>query len=140
MSEFLTDQFILENKYAEQLYFDHAQKMPIIDYHNHLPPADIWNNRTFKDITEACLEGYHYKRCAVRALGVYEASSSAGSDSYEAFNVRAQSIPFSLREPLYHSTPRELKAACGVEALLNATTARKIYALAPARLQETAHS
>src|SRR5690625_3359402 len=140
MSEFLTDQFILENKYAEQLYFDHAQKMPIIDYHNHLPPADIWNNRTFKDITAAWLEGDHYKWRAMRALGVDESYITGGADSYEKFKVWAQSVPFTMRNPLYHWTHMELKTYFGVEELLIENNARKIYDLTSARLQEPSHS
>lgn len=140
MSEFLNDQFILENKYAEQLYFDHARKMPIIDYHNHLPPADIWNNRKFEDITAAWLEGDHYKWRAMRALGVDESYITGGADPYDKFQVWAKSVPYTMRNPLYHWTHMELKTYFGIEELLNENNARKIYDLTSARLQETSHS
>ena len=90
MSKFINKNFILSNKYAEQLYFDHARDMPIIDYHNHLPPRDIYEERVYNDITEAWLEGDHYKWRAMRALGVDEEKITGGADSREKFRAWAE--------------------------------------------------
>lgn len=140
MSEFINDKFILENKYAEQLYFNHAREMPIIDYHNHLPPADIWEDRIFNNITEAWLEGDHYKWRAMRALGVDESMITGDADPYDKFAVWAKSVPYTMRNPLYHWTHMELKTYFGMGDLLDGSNARKVYDATTAQLQESTHS
>lgn len=140
MSDFIKDSFVLENKYAERLYFEHAKDMPIIDYHNHLPPAEIWGNRKFADLTEAWLEGDHYKWRAMRALGVEEDLITGKADPRDKFIAWAKSVPYTMRNPLYHWTHMELKAYFGVDDLLNGENAEKIYDAANEKLQQDSHS
>ncbi|MBY5958821.1 glucuronate isomerase [Membranicola marinus] len=140
MSKFLDKNFILENKYAEQLYFDHAKDMPIIDYHNHLPPKDIYQERVYKDITEAWLEGDHYKWRAMRALGVEEEKITGKAGSREKFRAWAESVPYTMRNPLYHWTHMELQTYFGIEELLHGGNADKIYDQASEMLNDSDNS
>src|SRR5699024_1330230 len=140
MSDFINDKFILENKFAEQLYFDHARDMPIIDYHNHLPPKDIWENRVFGNITEAWLEGDHYKWRAMRALGIDESEITGDADPYEKFVVWAKSVPYTMRNPLYHWMHMELMTYFGITDLLDESNAREVYEGTTAQLQDSSHS
>ncbi|GAA5220414.1 glucuronate isomerase [Membranihabitans marinus] len=127
MSDFIKENFILENDYARQLYFDHAAHQPIIDYHNHLPPKDIQDNRIYTNITEAWLEGDHYKWRAMRALGVDESFITGDHGPKEKFQKWAESVPYTMRNPLYHWTHLELKRYFGVNQLLNADSGSAIY-------------
>jgi len=127
MKKFLGKNFILQTKTARQLYHDHASKMPIIDYHCHLPPEDIATNRQFKTITEAWLEGDHYKWRAMRTNGVDEKYCTGDADDYEKFVKWAETVPYTMRNPLYHWTHMELKDPFGINSLLNKKSARKIY-------------
>jgi len=127
MSKFISKNFLLGNKYAERLYFDHAQDMPIIDYHNHLSSADIYNERVYNDITEAWLEGDHYKWRAMRALGVDEEKITGNAGSREKFRAWARSVPYTMRNPLYHWTHMELQTYFEISDLLNEDNGDKIY-------------
>lgn len=127
MGKFINDNFILGNKYAEQLYFDYARDMPIIDYHNHLPPAEICQERVYNDITEAWLEGDHYKWRAMRAMGIDEELITGGADPREKFRAWARTVPYTMRNPLYHWTHMELKTYFGINELLNGDNADEIY-------------
>lgn len=127
MKAFINKNFILENKYAKQLYFDHARDMPIIDYHNHLPPVDIYMERQYKDITEAWLEGDHYKWRAMRAMGYDEDLITGKAESREKFQAWAETVPYTMRNPLYHWTHMELKSYFGLTDLLNGDNADEIY-------------
>ncbi len=127
MGKFNKKKFILSNRYAEQLYFDHAQHMPIIDYHNHLPPSEIYQERIYNNITEAWLEGDHYKWRAMRALGIDEDLITGGAEPREKFRAWARSVPYTMRNPLYHWTHMELKTYFGINELLNEYNADEIY-------------
>lgn len=133
---FCGEDFLLENEHARYLYEHHASSMPIIDYHNHLSPQDIAGDRKFRDLTEAWLEGDHYKWRAMRTNGVSEEYCTGSVDPFSKFMKWAQTVPFTLRNPLYHWTHLELKNYFGVDRLLNAASAREIYEACTALLQD----
>jgi len=127
MKKFLDKNFILENKTAEQLYHDHAAKMPIIDYHCHLSPADIANDRKFENLTKIWLDGDHYKWRAMRTNGVDEKYITGDADDFTRFLKWSETVPYTMRNPLYHWTHMELQRPFGVDKILNADSAREIY-------------
>ena len=127
MKPFLGQDFLLTNKVAEVLYHDYAAKMPIIDYHNHLSPEDLAKNRQFKNITEAWLEGDHYKWRAMRANGIDE-KFITGDTSFEIkFQKWAETVPNTLRNPLYLWSHLELRRYFGIEEILNKHSSQSIY-------------
>ena len=140
MKKFLDKNFILENKTAEQLYHDHAAKMPIIDYHCHLSPADIANDRKFENLTKIWLDGDHYKWRAMRTNGVDEKYITGNADDFTRFLKWAETVPYTMRNPLYHWTHMELQRPFGVDKILNADTAREIYDSCTALLQKDEYS
>lgn len=127
MSSFINDDFMLSNKYAKELYHGHAEHMPIIDYHCHLIPQMIADNWQFKDITELWLGGDHYKWRAMRGNGVPEEYITGGMSSWEKFEKWAETMPYTMRNPLYHWTHLELKRVFGIDKLLSPATAREIF-------------
>ena len=127
MSEFIHENFLLENKTAEKLYHDFASKMPIIDYHCHLSPHDISIDRSFDNLTKIWLDGDHYKWRLMRANGVHEDYCTGGKDDFSKFEKWAETLPFIIRNPLYHWTHMELKDPFGITELLNGNNAKKIY-------------
>lgn len=127
MKKFLDENFLLHTKTAERLYHDYAKKMPIIDYHCHLPPDQIAADHRFENITQAWLYGDHYKWRAMRTNGVNESFITGNAGDWEKFEKWAQTVPYTLRNPLYHWTHLELKRYFGVEELLDGRTARKVY-------------
>ena len=127
MQTFITENFLLQTNTARKLYFDYVQHLPIIDYHNHLSPADIANNRNFNTITEAWLNGDHYKWRAMRANGIEENLITGNADDYAKFKAWAATVPYTMRNPLYHWTHLELKHPFNINELLNSETADKIY-------------
>src|SRR5687768_9488503 len=94
MKAFLSEDFILRTDTARKLYFDYAKDMPVIDYHNHLPPDEIAANRSFSTITEAWLKGDHYKWRAMRANGVNEDLITGNADDFTKFKVWAETVPY----------------------------------------------
>jgi glucuronate isomerase len=127
MKTFLSEDFLLDTDLARSLYFDHASKMPIIDYHCHLSPAEIADDKKFSNLTEIWLNGDHYKWRAMRANGVAEKYITGDAKDYEKFEKWAETVPFTMRNPLYHWTHMELKTPFGITSLLNSNTARDIY-------------
>jgi glucuronate isomerase len=127
MKKFLDDNFLLTNETAENLYHTHAASMPIIDYHCHLPPEDIASDRKFENLTKAWLEGDHYKWRGMRSNGVNEKYITGDATDWEKFQKWAETVPFTMRNPLYHWTHMELKKPFGVQQLLNKDSARSIY-------------
>jgi glucuronate isomerase len=127
MKQFLDDNFLLQTKTAEYLYHEHAKKMPVIDYHNHLIPQQIAENRKFDNVTQPWLYGDHYKWRAMRTNGVDEKYCTGNASDWEKFEKWAETVPHTLRNPLYHWTHLELKRYFGVDQLLNFSTARIIY-------------
>ncbi|GJM62494.1 glucuronate isomerase [Persicobacter diffluens] len=127
MANFLSKDFLLQSKTAQTLYHDTAAKMPVIDYHCHLSHKDIAENRQFNTITEAWLEGDHYKWRAMRTMGHEEAFCTGDKSDFEKFMVWAETVPFTLRNPLYHWTHLELQRYFGIHEILNKYSAEKIY-------------
>lgn len=140
MKKFLDDNFLLTNATAEHLYHGYAKDMPIIDYHNHLPPDEVAANKNFENITRVWLNGDHYKWRAMRTNGVEEAFITGDRSDWEKFNAWAATVPYTMRNPLYHWTHLELQRYFGISELLNADTARKIYDDTSAKLQTKAYS
>lgn len=136
MSKFIGEDFMLENDAARELYHEHAARMPIIDYHCHLVPQMIAENRRFGNITEAWLGGDHYKWRAMRANGVEEAYITGDKSDWEKFEKWAGTLPYAMRNPLYHWTHLELARIFGIDEVLSPRTAREIYEACNARLAE----
>ncbi|WP_255518142.1 glucuronate isomerase [Fulvivirga sp. M361] len=132
--QFIGADFLLENEIAEELYHEHASQMPIIDYHCHLSPEDLANDRQFKTLTEIWLEGDHYKWRAMRANGIEEKFITGNASDEDKFYKWADTVPFTLRNPLYHWTHLELRRYFGINDILNADTARAIYTEATSKL------
>jgi len=126
-SSFIQDNFLLKNKYAEELYHSYASKMPIIDYHNHLQPQEIAENKIFKNISEVWIQGDHYKWRAMRTMGVDEKYITGSASDKEKFQKWAETVPYTMRNPLYHWTHLELDRYFGIHELLNGESADKIY-------------
>ena len=124
---FITDNFLLQNKYAEELYHKYAAPQPIIDYHNHLPPAEIVADRQFETISQVWLSGDHYKWRAMRTLGVNERFITRDASDEEKFLAWAKTVPHTLRNPLYHWTHLELKRYFDIDELLNEQSGPEIY-------------
>lgn len=137
---FIHDDFLLTTPAARRLYHEFAAGQPILDYHNHLPPADIANNRRFANLFEIWLEGDHYKWRAMRSNGTPERYCTGDADPYEKFLAFARTIPHTLRNPLYHWTHLELKRYFGIDDLLDETTAPAIWEKANAMLHEDGFS
>lgn len=133
---FITEDFLLQSKIAENLYFNYAAELPIIDYHNHLSPRAIAENKQFETITQIWLDGDHYKWRAMRANGVEEKYITGNANDFEKFQKWAETVPYTLMNPLYHWTHLELKKYFGINKLLNPTTAKEIYNEANRLLQK----
>jgi glucuronate isomerase len=135
MKPFLSDDFLLTTKTAERLYHEYAAREPIIDYHCHLSPALIAANHQFANLTQIWLGGDHYKWRAMRGNGVPERYCTGDASDWEKFEMWARTVPFTLRNPLYHWTHMELKRPFGIaNRLLDGTTAREIYEQCNAKL------
>ena len=140
MPDFIHDDFLLESAAAKRLYHDYAAKMPIIDYHNHLSPAIIAHNLNFSNITEAWVDGDHYKWRAMRTSGVDESYCTGGKSDYEKFEKWAATVPYTMRNPLYHWTHLELKRYFGIHEILDPSSAMSIYENASAQIQTDSFS
>jgi glucuronate isomerase len=134
---FIHDDFLLQSAAARRLYHSYAAPQPILDFHCHLSPKLIAENRPFRDLTEICLEGDHYKWRAMRANGVPERFCTGDAEPYEKFLAWARTVPHTLRNPLYHWTHLELARYFDIHELLNETTAPAIWREANERLQST---
>lgn len=140
MKAFLDEHFLLKNKTAQTLYHEFAKDMPIIDYHNHLPPDQIANNINFANLTQVWLYGDHYKWRAMRTNGINEKYCTGNATDFEKFEQWAATVPYTLRNPLYHWTHLELQRYFNIHTLLTADTARDIYEEATALLQTASYS
>ena len=132
---FITDDFLLHSAAARRLYHEHAAGQPILDYHCHLPPADVARNRRFDNLFEIWLEGDHYKWRAMRANGVPERFCTGDAPPYEKFLAWAATVPRCLRNPLYHWTHLELQRYFGIDDLLDEQSAPAIWKAANERLR-----
>ncbi|MBE7176803.1 MAG: glucuronate isomerase [Mucilaginibacter polytrichastri] len=127
MKPFLDDDFLLNTETAKQLYHEYAAQMPIIDYHCHLPPQDIALNRQFENLSQIWLAGDHYKWRAMRINGVDESYCTGNRSDREKFTKWAETVPYTVRNPLYHWTHLELQRYFGITDLLSPKTADRIY-------------
>jgi glucuronate isomerase len=127
MKRFLDEDFLLDSPTAVRLYEEHARDLPIIDYHNHLPPDEIAADRRFENLTQAWLQGDHYKWRAMRANGVSEHFITGGASDREKFRKWAETVPYTVRNPLYQWTHLELKRYFGIDELLGPESADRIY-------------
>lgn len=137
---FITEDFLLENKFSQRLFHEYAAQMPIIDYHCHLPPNEIANNRQFENLTKIWLDGDHYKWRAMRTFGIDEKYVTGNASDKDKFIEWGKAVPYTLRNPLYHWTHLELQRYFDIDTLLNADTANDIYDEATAKLQSPEYS
>lgn len=124
---FLDENFLLENHTAAVLYHEYAKNQPIIDYHCHLPPDEIAQDKRFDNLTRIWLNGDHYKWRAMRTLGIPEAFVTGAADDFAKFEKWAAAVPYTARNPLYHWTHLELRRYFDIDKLLKPETAREIY-------------
>lgn len=140
MKEFMDRDFVLESDTARHLYRKHAEGVPIIDYHCHLDPAMIARDHRFDNLGEAWLAGDHYKWRAMRSNGVDEHFITGGASDREKFEKWAATVPYTMRNPLYHWTHLELRTSFGVTKLLGPATAHEIYDECTAKLRTPEYS
>ncbi|WP_205509131.1 glucuronate isomerase [Longitalea arenae] len=140
MKKFIDEHFLLQTPTAQKLYHEFAKQMPIIDYHCHLPPDQIANDTRFENLTQIWLYGDHYKWRAMRTNGVNEEYITGSKSDYEKFEKWAETVPYTLRNPLYHWTHLELQRYFGITEILDGRTARKVYDEATAKLQTKEYS
>ena len=133
---FLTENFLLQNETAQVLYHNYAKKMPIYDYHCHIDPKDIYENRRFENITQVWLGGDHYKWRIMRSNGVDEYYITGAAPDREKFQKFAEALPRCIGNPMYHWCHLELKNFFGYEGVLNGETAQEVWELAEKKLQE----
>ena len=137
---FITEDFLLQSEFAKKLYHSYAKDLPIIDYHCHLSPQDIARDRQFANLTSIWLEGDHYKWRAMRTLGVDEKFITGNAADAEKFEKWAFTVPYTVRNPLYHWTHLELKRYFGVDQLLTPESAKEIYTSCSDQLKKPGNS
>jgi glucuronate isomerase len=140
MQTFIGEHFLLDTQAARKLYHDHAKGQPIIDFHTHLPPQEIANDRQFENLAQVWLGGDHYKWRAMRTNGVPEKYCTGDATDFEKFQKWAETVPHTMRNPLYHWTHMELKQGFGIDKLLTPATAGEIYQEATEKLQQEDYS
>jgi glucuronate isomerase len=139
-ARFITRDFLLETPLARMLFHEIAADLPIIDYHNHLSPRDVAEDRRFENLTRLWLAGDHYKWRAMRTLGVPERFVTGNASDWEKFERWAACVPHTARNPLYHWTHMELMEPLGIRERLNAVSAARVWKAANAKLAEPAFS
>ena len=127
MKTIINEEFMLHNEPAKRLYHEHAERLPIIDYHCHISPEMIASNHRFRDLTELMLGGDHYKWRIMRASGVDERLITGDADPFETFQAYAKSLESAIGNPLYHWTHLELYRYFGIDEALTEESARRIY-------------
>ena len=140
MRSFLDEDFLLETATAQRLYHDHAARMPVVDYHCHLSPHLIADDHCFENLTKAWIDGDHYKWRAMRANGVPERYCTGDAPDREKFERWAETVPYTMMNPLYHWTHLELRRYFGIDTLLNPQTAEILYDACTVQLQTPAFS
>jgi glucuronate isomerase len=140
MKPFLDKDFLLHTETAKKLYHDFAEGMPIIDYHCHLPVDQIANDINFENITQIWLYGDHYKWRGMRTNGVDESYCTGDKPDFEKFEKWAETVPYTLRNPLYHWTHLELQRYFDIHEVLNAESAKRIYDECTKKLQTKEYS
>lgn len=140
MKKFMDENFLLQTQTSQDLYHNHAVKMPIFDYHCHINPKEIAENRQFENITQIWLYGDHYKWRGMRSNGVDERYCTGNATDWEKFEKWAETVPYTLRNPLFTWTHLELKRFFGIEKILSPETAREIWDECNAKLQTPEYS
>jgi glucuronate isomerase len=140
MKQFLDENFLLKTKTAQRLYHEYAKNMPVIDYHCHLSPQQIADDVQFETLSQVWLYGDHYKWRAMRANGIHEDYITGNKSDWEKFQKWAETVPYTLRNPLYHWTHLELQRYFDIDTILNGDTDRKIYDDCTAKLQTPEYS
>ncbi len=140
MKPFLDPDFLLTTKTAERLYHGYAAAMPVIDYHSHLNPRMIAEDHQFDNLTQAWLYGDHYKWRAMRANGIPESFITGDATDYEKFEKWAETVPFTMGNPLFHWTHLELQRYFGITSILSPVTCHKIYETASGLLRSPGYS
>lgn len=135
MEPFLSNDFLLDTNTARQLYHNYAENMPIIDYHCHIDPKEIWEDRRFDNIAQVWLGGDHYKWRLMRSNGVEERYITGDASDREKFQKFAETLPRAMGNPLYHWCHLELKNYFGYSGLLNGDTAQQVWDLCNEKLQ-----
>ena len=136
MAKFMDKNFLLNTKTARKLYFGYADKMPIIDYHCHVNPKEIYEDKHFANLTELWLSGDHYKWRLMRSNGVDEHYITGDATPYEKFEKFAELLPKAIGNPMYHWCHLELKKYFGYEGVLDGTTAKYVWDLTERKLRE----
>ncbi|MFR5727806.1 MAG: glucuronate isomerase, partial [Clostridium sp.] len=136
MKQFLDKDFLLSTEMAQKLYHDYAETMPILDYHCHINPQEICEDRKFENITQVWLGGDHYKWRQMRSNGVDEKYITGDATDREKFQAWAETLPKLIGNPLYHWSHLELRRYFGYEGYLNGDTAEEVWNLCNAKLQE----
>jgi glucuronate isomerase len=140
MKQFMDDNFLLQSHVAEYLYHEHAKKTPIIDYHCHLDPKEIAEDKVYNNLAQIWLNGDHYKWRAMRTNGIPEKYCTGNARDYEKFEKWAETVPYTLRNPLYHWMHLELKRYFGIDKMLNPSTAKEIFEQASSKINSKEYS
>ncbi len=135
MKQFMDENFLLDTEVAQVLYHNYASKLPIIDYHCHINPKEIAENKRYSNITELWLGGDHYKWRAIRSFGIPEEMITGNSSDYEKFKMYAKVMPYLIGNPLYHWTHLELQRYFDCDLILNEENCDKIWELTGEKLQ-----
>ncbi|MGN0243939.1 MAG: glucuronate isomerase [Lachnospiraceae bacterium] len=136
MKEFMNEEFLLSTPTAQKLYHEYAEPMPIVDYHCHINPKEIYEDRKFENITQVWLGGDHYKWRQMRSNGVEERYITGNASDREKFQKWAETLEKAIGNPLYHWSHLELKRYFGYDGYLNGETAEEVWNLCNAKLQE----
>ena len=137
---FIHDNFLLENKFAEELYHNYSKNQPIIDYHNHLSPQAIAEDKIFDNVTKVWINGDHYKWRAMRTLGINEQFITGNGSDKDKFLNWGKTVPYTMRNPLYHWTHLELARYFDITELLNEKSAERIYEETSAKINSPEYS
>lgn len=140
MKKFMDKDFLLQTETAKELYHNHAAKMPIFDYHCHINPQEIAEDKRFENLTQIWLAGDHYKWRSMRTNGIDEKYCTGDASDWEKFEKWAETVPYTLRNPLFHWTHLELKAFFGIDKVLSPATAKEIWDECNAKLQTPEYS
>ena len=136
MKQFMDKDFLLSTDMAKTLYHDFAENVPILDYHCHINPQEIAEDRKFENITQVWLGGDHYKWRQMRSNGVEEKYITGDASDREKFQKWAETMPKLIGNPLYHWSHLELKKYFGYDGYLNGDTAEEVWNLCNAKLQD----
>ena len=140
MKAFMDEEFLLSTETAKKLYHEYAEVMPILDYHCHINPQEIWEDRKFENITQVWLGGDHYKWRQMRSNGVEERYITGDATDREKFQKWAETLSMAIGNPLYHWSHLELKRYFGYEGYLNGDTAEEVWNLCNEKLQSEGFS